>query len=180
VISTASAPERIGRHWAACFAEVGVDPRFYTSAVAMDDLDAVRAALGYERIDLYGVSYGATFPTPAADLRAVLVRLARTPLRIGNATIGIVPPGSEARVRSDVPTLLFTGLEDPQDPPSHVAGVTEAMPNARVVLVRGAGHPAFPAGCTPQLAERLLHTGTTAGIDVSCALRAPLTAFALG
>ena len=36
------------------------DPRFYTSTVAADDVEAIRAALGYERIDLYGVSYGGT------------------------------------------------------------------------------------------------------------------------
>lgn len=36
------------------------DPRFYTTSVAMDDLDAVRAALGYDQINLYGGSYGAT------------------------------------------------------------------------------------------------------------------------
>ena len=36
------------------------DPRFYTTSLAMDDVDAVRAALGYERINLYGPSYGAT------------------------------------------------------------------------------------------------------------------------
>lgn len=30
----------------------------YTTPVAMDDLDAVRAALGYRRINLYGTSYG--------------------------------------------------------------------------------------------------------------------------
>ena len=31
---------------------------FYTTSVAVRDLDSVRAALGYERINLYGVSYG--------------------------------------------------------------------------------------------------------------------------
>ena len=36
------------------------DPRFYTTSVAMDDVDLVREALGYDRINLYGGSYGAT------------------------------------------------------------------------------------------------------------------------
>ncbi|MBS0416355.1 MAG: alpha/beta fold hydrolase [Proteobacteria bacterium] len=31
---------------------------FYTTSVAVRDLDAVRVALGYQRINLYGVSYG--------------------------------------------------------------------------------------------------------------------------
>ncbi len=41
-------------------ASIQADPRQYTSTVAADDLDAVRQALGYELIDLYGTSYGAT------------------------------------------------------------------------------------------------------------------------
>ncbi len=40
--------------------EKQMDPRFYTSSMAMDDLDDVRAALGYDQIDLMGGSYGAT------------------------------------------------------------------------------------------------------------------------
>src|SRR5690348_11092687 len=34
------------------------DAVYYTTPLAVDDFDAVRAALGYDRIDLYGVSYG--------------------------------------------------------------------------------------------------------------------------
>jgi pimeloyl-ACP methyl ester carboxylesterase len=44
----------------ACLRSIGRDPRLYTTDAAMDDLDAVRHALGYRRIVLYGLSYGAT------------------------------------------------------------------------------------------------------------------------
>jgi pimeloyl-ACP methyl ester carboxylesterase len=42
----------------ACLAKLGARVRFYTSSVAVQDLDAVRTALGYAQIDLYGASYG--------------------------------------------------------------------------------------------------------------------------
>jgi pimeloyl-ACP methyl ester carboxylesterase len=44
----------------ACVASVPGDVRQYGTRTAMDDLDAVRAALGYEQLDVYGGSYGAT------------------------------------------------------------------------------------------------------------------------
>jgi pimeloyl-ACP methyl ester carboxylesterase len=40
------------------FLERDADLRFYTTELAADDLDDLRAALGYERINLYGGSYG--------------------------------------------------------------------------------------------------------------------------
>jgi pimeloyl-ACP methyl ester carboxylesterase len=43
-----------------CFARIGREARQYTTAPAMDDIEAVRRALGYGRIDLFGGSYGAT------------------------------------------------------------------------------------------------------------------------
>lgn len=41
-----------------CLKQLDGDPRYYTTSIAVQDLDQVRAALGYERINLYGVSYG--------------------------------------------------------------------------------------------------------------------------
>jgi len=41
-----------------CLQALQGDPRFYTTSEAVRDLDAVRAALGYERLDIYGGSYG--------------------------------------------------------------------------------------------------------------------------
>jgi pimeloyl-ACP methyl ester carboxylesterase len=41
-----------------CLAKLGAHVRFYTTSIAIRDLDAVRMALGYDLIDLYGGSYG--------------------------------------------------------------------------------------------------------------------------
>ncbi|MDE0421032.1 MAG: alpha/beta hydrolase [Gammaproteobacteria bacterium] len=41
-----------------CLEALENDPRFFTTSVAVRDLDAVREALGYEQLNLYGVSYG--------------------------------------------------------------------------------------------------------------------------
>lgn len=68
-----------------CLAEVETvaDPRRYTTPVAMDDLDDVRAALGYETINLYGGSYGT---------RAGLVYMRRHPERVRTAVLdGLAP-----------------------------------------------------------------------------------------
>jgi pimeloyl-ACP methyl ester carboxylesterase len=40
--------------------EIDMDSQYYTTSVAMDDLDEVRQALGYDKINLFGYSYGAT------------------------------------------------------------------------------------------------------------------------
>jgi pimeloyl-ACP methyl ester carboxylesterase len=41
-----------------CVGRLDADVRWYTTSIAVRDLDAVRAALGYARLDLYGASYG--------------------------------------------------------------------------------------------------------------------------
>ena len=41
-----------------CLANLDHDPRFFTTSAAVADLEQVRSALGYEQLNLYGVSYG--------------------------------------------------------------------------------------------------------------------------
>jgi pimeloyl-ACP methyl ester carboxylesterase len=41
-----------------CLASLPGDPRYYTTSIAVRDLDEVRAVLGYSRVNLYGISYG--------------------------------------------------------------------------------------------------------------------------
>ena len=59
-LSPAAADARLAAWARDGLRSVDVDPRQLTSTVAADDLDAVRAAMGYGTIDLYGSSYGAT------------------------------------------------------------------------------------------------------------------------
>ncbi|RMH93834.1 alpha/beta fold hydrolase [Lysobacter pythonis] len=53
-------PERAAAYARQCLSalEKRADPRFYTTTDAVRDLDAVRQALGVEKINLMGVSYG--------------------------------------------------------------------------------------------------------------------------
>ena len=41
-----------------CLEDLPHDPRYFTTSVAVTDLEAVRVALGYSKLNLYGVSYG--------------------------------------------------------------------------------------------------------------------------
>ena len=69
----------------ACPETLDADLRFYTTEIAMADLDEVRAALGYDVINLYGASYGT---------RAALTYLRMFPERVRTLTLdAVVDPG---------------------------------------------------------------------------------------
>jgi pimeloyl-ACP methyl ester carboxylesterase len=68
----------------ACVAELDHDPRFYTTSVAVQDLERVRAALGVEQWNVYGVSYGT---------RVAQHYLRRYPTHVRSVVLdGVVPP----------------------------------------------------------------------------------------
>ncbi len=67
-----------------CLETFEADPRFYTTAIAMEDLDEIRETLGYDVVNLYGVSYGT---------RAALSYLRQFPDRVRSVILdGVVPP----------------------------------------------------------------------------------------
>jgi pimeloyl-ACP methyl ester carboxylesterase len=41
-----------------CLAKLDADPRQYVTSIAVEDIDDVRAALGYDKVNLWGGSYG--------------------------------------------------------------------------------------------------------------------------
>ena len=50
--------DRLEQSTQECLDQLDGDPRFYTTTIAMQDVDKVRAALAYEKVNLFGVSYG--------------------------------------------------------------------------------------------------------------------------
>jgi pimeloyl-ACP methyl ester carboxylesterase len=67
-----------------CLAALKADTRFYTTAIAMDDIDDVRKFLGYGEINLWGGSYGT---------RAALVYLKWHEDAVRSVVIdGVAPP----------------------------------------------------------------------------------------
>ena len=80
------------------------DLRFYNTMLAVDDLDEIRDALGYTRVNLWGGSWGT---------RAVFIYLRRHPQAVRTATVeGVAPPSlrnplPHARSAQSALNLLF-------------------------------------------------------------------------
>ena len=103
-----------------CLDQLDADPRHYLTAIAMEDLDDVREALGYERVNLYGVSYGT---------RAALSYLRRFPDRVRTVILdGVVPPGETlgidvARDAQRALELIVARCEEDPDCSGNFAGL---------------------------------------------------------
>jgi len=93
--------------------------KLYTTSIAMEDLDEVRGALGFDRINVYGGSYGST---------AALVYLRLHPEHVRTvAVFGVAPPDAKlplsfSRSVQDAMNRLFADCA--ADKPCH-----EAYPN---------------------------------------------------
>lgn len=81
------------------------DLRLYTTPIAMDDLDEVRAALGYNKIDLVGLSYGTIASQVYIRQHPEHVRSA---FLVGVATPNIKQPLLFPRSAQHAMDLLFT------------------------------------------------------------------------
>ena len=79
-----------------CLAELDGDPRFYTTTIAMGDYNLVREAMGYEKINIMGVSYGT---------RAAQVYLRLFPETVRSVTLDSVVPMQLALGQEHAPML---------------------------------------------------------------------------
>jgi pimeloyl-ACP methyl ester carboxylesterase len=75
--------QELANHLRVCLSQLDANPALYTTTNAMQDLDQVRGTLGYEQINLYGISYGT---------RAALTYLSMYPVHVRSVILdGVVP-----------------------------------------------------------------------------------------
>jgi len=97
------------------------DPRFYTTTIAMQDYDQVRAALGYEQLNLFGVSYGT---------RAAQVYMRLYPERVRTVVLDSVVPQTLA-LGSEHAEKLDQALDRILNACEADADCREAFPDSR-------------------------------------------------
>lgn len=88
--------EQLRQQTEECAAELNGDPRFYTTTHGMQDYDTVRRAMGFEQINLLGISYGT---------RSSQVYLRMFPDSVRTATLDSVIPMQLALGQEHAPML---------------------------------------------------------------------------
>ncbi|HEX6719887.1 MAG TPA: alpha/beta fold hydrolase [Pyrinomonadaceae bacterium] len=101
--------------------EAKADLTLYTTTIAADDLEEVREALGYERLNLFGASYGT---------RAALTYLKRYPQHVRTATLQGVSPADHF-MPSDFPQQTERALQGVLSECVADKACNEAFPNIK-------------------------------------------------
>jgi pimeloyl-ACP methyl ester carboxylesterase len=101
--------------------ETNSDLKLYVTTIAADDMDEVRAALGYERLNLFGGSYGT---------RAALTYLKRHPQHVRTAVLQGISP-TDHFMPSDFPQQTERALQGVLSECLADKTCSEAFPNIK-------------------------------------------------
>jgi len=81
---------------------------------------------------------------------------------------GPVDADLHAPLRSDIPTLLLSGEDDPVTPPEAAERAAQGLTRHRAVLLAGEGHGQLATGCVPKLMAQFLDAEEPERIDLGC------------
>ena len=81
---------------------------------------------------------------------------------------GTRPADFHQPVKSDKPTLLFSGEYDPVTPPAYGEEVLKGLSNARHFVLKGQGHNVIAAGCAPELVKHFVEDLAPAKLEAKC------------
>ncbi len=164
-----------------CLAAIGshADPRFYTTSLAVRDLEAVRRALGLARINLYGVSYGTRVAQQYVRHHGEVVRSV--------VLDGVVPPGRVLGpdIAIDAEAALATVLARCAGDPGCRAAFGDPTVHYRGLRSQLAAEPAGVLIAAPRTGERVAlefgasHLATVLRLSTYSAEQAALLPLAL-
>lgn len=149
-----------------CVKALDADPRHYTTATAMDDLDDVRKALGYSHINLWGGSYGT---------RAALIYSRRHPEAVRRMILdGVAPLEIKLPLNSgdDAQRSLDLLSERCRQRPACKALVPDVSEAVRAIIARLSVQPQKVQLSHPRTGEKQVFTLTASAF--AAGLRAPL------
>ncbi|PMQ07345.1 Carboxylesterase A [Dyella sp. AD56] len=88
---------------------------------------------------------------------------------------GTRPADFHEPLKTDIPTLLFSGQFDPVTPPRYGDQVAKNLSNARHLVLTGQGHNVINAGCAPQVVKHFIEDLHPKTLDASCLQRLQAT-----
>ena len=132
---------------AECAAELGPEASFYSTADHAADLDAVRAALGLDRIAIFGVSYGT---------RLALAYAAAHPVHVERLVLdSIEPPGHDQAFATDVLEAMPATLARFCAGGLCARATSDYAGDVAAVANRLASAPGFGSSVVPGVSDRL-------------------------
>ena len=138
----------------------GADTAVAGLAAAAADMAEVRAALGYEHVNLVGI---------AGAMPAALFFLRDHPRAVRSAVFeGTEPAVSVVTVRSDAPVLFVSRKSDAPATPLWAGNVARSMPNSRRVVFRD-DQRGREGDCAAKLIAEFVERRTAPHPDPSCA-----------
>ncbi len=81
---------------------------------------------------------------------------------------GRMPANFHQPLRTDIPTLILEGQDDPITPPRYGREVLAHLSDARLLIARGQGHAAIGTGCIPQLVGKFIAHLEPKSLDAQC------------
>ena len=84
---------------------------------------------------------------------------------------GILDPGFNEPLDTDLPVLLLSGDADPITPPRYADLAAVDLGNGTHLIGRHQGHGQIAVGCTSRLVASFVDAASAEGLDTSCLAR---------
>jgi pimeloyl-ACP methyl ester carboxylesterase len=81
---------------------------------------------------------------------------------------GKVAPEFFEPTKSDIPTLLLSGTQDPVTPPAQGSLAAKTLLNSKHVVVAGVGHITSPQPCVRRIITKFIEAGDIAAANDAC------------